>query len=124
MVPRRSMASRYQHIFLGHYYSCNNFGHKALNYKAYGKVHFHKKNTSNNYPKERKGNHNSFAPLQSYDIECYKCNNHGHITRECKLMTPTENNTGKRFQDKEQRKVWKKKEIVERTESMIALCAA
>ena len=31
MMPRRTMTSRNQHIFLGHCYSCNNFGHKSLN---------------------------------------------------------------------------------------------
>ena len=61
MVPRRSLTSRYQQIFFGHCYSCNNFGHKAVNCKAYGKVHFYKKNAPSNNPKER--NHNSFAPL-------------------------------------------------------------
>ena len=34
-------------------------------------------------PKGR--NHNHFEPLQRYDIECYKFNNFGHMTRECKL---------------------------------------
>ena len=38
-------------------------------------------------------------------------------------MTPIEKNTATKFQDKEQRKDQKKKEVVERTESMIALCA-
>ena len=36
MVPKRP--NRYLHIFLGQCYYCNNFGHKALNCRAYGKV--------------------------------------------------------------------------------------
>ena len=44
MMPRRPMSSRYQQIFLGHCYSCNNFGHRALDCKAYGKVQDYKKN--------------------------------------------------------------------------------
>ena len=43
------------------------------------------KNTRNN-PKGR--NYNSLAPLQSYNIECYKCGNQGHIARKCKLVIP------------------------------------
>jgi hypothetical protein len=36
-IIRRNPSNRYQHIFLGHFYSCNNFGHKAIHCKAYGK---------------------------------------------------------------------------------------
>ena len=107
VMPRIPITSKYQYIFFGHCYSCNNFGHKAMNCKAYEKFHVHKKNVSSNNPKER--NHNSFAPLQRYDIECYNCNNYGHIDRECRLMTPTKKAIAREFQDKKQRKDWKKK---------------
>ena len=30
VIPRIPMTNRYQQIFFGHCYSCNNFGHKAL----------------------------------------------------------------------------------------------
>ena len=82
-MSNRPMTNRYQHIFLGHCYSCNNFGHKALKCRAYGKVYEYKKDTSSNKPKGR--NHNWFGTLQRYEIECYKCNNFGHMARECKL---------------------------------------
>ena len=98
MVPKRP--NRYQQIFLGHFYSYNNLGHKALNCKAYGKVREYKKKSSSNKPK---GNHNLFTLLQKYDIECYKCNNHGHITRYCKLMTPTRKIVTIKFQDIKQK---------------------
>ena len=42
MVPKRP--NRYQEIFLGHCYSCNNFGHKAINCRSYGKFHEYKNN--------------------------------------------------------------------------------
>ena len=98
VMPRRQLTSRYQQLFFWHCYSYNNFGHKALNCKAYGKFRDYKKNASSNKPKVR--NHNFFAPLQRYDIECYKCNNHGHIARDCKLMTPIEKASTREFQDK------------------------
>ena len=98
VMPRRPMTNIYQHIFFGHCYSCNNFGHKSLNCRGYGKFRDYKKSASGNKPKVR--NHKFFAPLQRYDIECYKCNNHGHIARDCKLMTPIEKASTREFQDK------------------------
>ena len=62
MVPKRP--SRYMQIFLGHYYSCNNFGHKALNCRANGKVHEYKKKLSSN---RLKRNNNLFT-VQKYEI--------------------------------------------------------
>ena len=100
MMPKRP--NRYLQIFLGHCYSCNNFGHKALNCRAYGKVREYKKRSSSNKPK---GNHNLFTLLQKYDIECYKCNNHGHMARDCKLMTPTKKTVANEFQDKTKRRI-------------------
>ena len=46
----------------------------------------YKKNITRNNPKGR--NYNSFAPLQIYSIECYKCGNQGRIARKCKLVIP------------------------------------
>ena len=55
-----------------------------------------------------------------YDIECYKCNNHGNMVRDCKLMTPTRNIVAIKSQDTKQKKYWREKE--EKESSMIALC--
>ena len=87
VIPKKPMTNRYQHIFLGHCYSCNNVGHKAINCRAYGKFHEYKKNSPSDKPKGR--NYYRFTLLQKYDLECYKCNNHGHMARDCKPMTPT-----------------------------------
>jgi hypothetical protein len=71
---RRSL--RYQTIFLGLCYSCNNFGHKAINCKAYAK-------NRDNYEGHSRINHlrkshdvfnknyNSFGSLND-EVECYK----------------------------------------------------
>ena len=76
-----------------------------------------KKNVTRSNPKGR--NYNSFSQLLSYNIECYKCCNQGHITRNCKLVILMENDTTK-SQGNEERKVWKKKDDVE---CSISLCA-
>jgi hypothetical protein len=74
-------------------YSCNNFGHKAINCRAYAKGR-------NNWNRSRYANpmnhYEGNYPIKScetfdksyykfgalgYEIECYKCNNFGHIAR-------------------------------------------
>ena len=76
-----------------------------------------KKNVTRINPKGR--NYNSFSPLLSYNIECYKCFNQGHIAINYKLVIPMEHGT-KKSEGNEERKVWKKKEDVE---CSISLCA-
>ena len=98
-MPKRP--NKHLQIFLGHGYSCNNFGHKSLNCRSYGKVPEYKKKSSSNKPK---GNHNLFTLLQKYDIECYKCNKHGHMARDCKLMAPTRKTVAIKSQDTKQKK--------------------
>ena len=97
-MPNRPMTYRYQQIFFGHCYSCNNFGHKALNCKSYEKFREYKKNSPSDKPKGR--NHNRFKLIQRYDLECYKFNNHGNMATDCKLATPTRNIVANKFQDK------------------------
>ena len=41
LAPKRP--NRYLHIFLGHCFACNNFGHKALNCRTERKVSEYKK---------------------------------------------------------------------------------
>ena len=85
MMPRKPLLKRYQKIFLGHCYSCNNFGHKALDCKAYQKHNQqYSYNNSNPSDNPRSKSYNSFAPLQKYDVEFHKCNNYGHIARLCR----------------------------------------
>ena len=94
--PRRPSLLRYQNFFFGICYSCNNFGHKAIDCRAYGR----NRNTWNrsNYERPinqyednnlRKSyeaadrNYNHFGVL-SNEIECHKCNNFGHTAKNCR----------------------------------------
>jgi hypothetical protein len=86
-VTRRTPPNRYRHIFLGYFYSCNNFGHKVvhcISYRKYNPKNFqrYKKNKNN----VEKRNYNSFSPLKDYNVECQKCNNYGHKASECRLI--------------------------------------
>jgi hypothetical protein len=88
----RSSTTRYQTIFFGLCYACNNFGHKAVNYRD--------NNMNNNYfeshtqrgysrrPSEtQRRSYNMFESL-STGVECYKCNNFGHMTKNCRMTVP------------------------------------
>jgi hypothetical protein len=88
---RRSLTPRYQNFFLGHCYTCGNFGHKAINCRI---------NERNNYASYMNGensrdgnvcrpmnrNYNPFDLLMDQNIVCYKCNNHGHKARDYREM--------------------------------------
>ena len=94
---------------MGYCYSCNNFGHKSLKCRAYGKVYEYNKDMSSK-PKGR--NHNYFGPLQRYDIECYKCNNLVHMVRECKI---------RKIVSVEAQKQWKKMEFVKQEDQRLPI---
>jgi len=83
---KRSPTLKYQTIFFGLCYLCNNFGHKAINCKSYAK---NKNNyggySRNNYlrkPHEAYNrNCNNFGSSND-EVECYKCNNFGHTAKK------------------------------------------
>jgi hypothetical protein len=80
---RSPLTPRYQNFFLGHCYTCKNFGHKAINCRI---------NERNKYARNMNGvnrrygnncrfvnrSYNSFYPLMDKNIVCYKCNYLGH----------------------------------------------
>lgn len=60
-----SFIQRYQSIFLGTCYSCNNFGHKAVNYKSYEW-------------------NQQMTRMYLKNGECYACHTNGHIAQNSK----------------------------------------
>jgi hypothetical protein len=89
---RRSSTPRYQTIFLGLCYSCNNFGHKVVNCRANTKnINNYEGYTRNGYSRRsheaQSRSYNIFESL-STEVECYKCNNFGHMAKDCRLIVP------------------------------------
>jgi hypothetical protein len=82
---RRPSAPRYQSLFPGYCFSCNNFGHKAIDCKAYAR----------NTQVRNRGIYNN--------VECYKCHNYGHIARDCRSSMTKPSRPG-------YKKVWKRKQ--------------
>jgi hypothetical protein len=56
---------RYENVFHGHYYSCNEYGHKALDFRHYAR-------------KDNGRFHNT--------LRCWRCNQVGHIVAHCHTM--------------------------------------
>jgi hypothetical protein len=87
-TTRITPPKRCQHLFLGYCFFCNNFWHKALHFRAYGKYN-HKNvqrygyKNNNNYNNKDNRNYNSFSPLQDYNVDKY--NNYGHKSSDCGL---------------------------------------
>ena len=80
---------RHQTIFFGLCYACNNFGHKAVNCRANNKdKNNFESHTQRVYPKrpseKQRRSYNMFEYLRS-EVECYKCNNFGHMAKYCRM---------------------------------------
>jgi hypothetical protein len=89
---RRSSTTRYKTIFFGLCYACNNFGHKAVNCRAKNmNINYFERHTQRGYsrrPSEtQRQSYNKFESL-SIEVECYKCNNFGHMAK--KTIPPKE----------------------------------
>ena len=61
-------APRYSSLFKGYCFSCNNFGHKAVDF---------------NRRKIRKTYHDPYAPFSGH-IRCYSYNKFGHVETKCR----------------------------------------
>ena len=132
---RRPPIPRYQSIFLGLCYACNNYGHKAIDCRVYAR----NRNTwrRNRYENSRyqvegncvrkshvapDRNYNRIGAL-NYEIECYRCHNFGHIARNYRSrFTGSSNQSKENKQAPKQHTSWKrKKEYLQIEECGIAL---
>jgi hypothetical protein len=95
---RRSFTPRYESFFYGHCFIFTNCGHKAADFKAYG----------------RNGQVRN-AYVTPYHIECYKCHNYEHIAHDCRSMMDT---SMKENIDIIYKKVWKRKQEQVKEEQM------
>jgi hypothetical protein len=89
---RRSSTPRYQTIFFGLCYACNNFGHKVVNCRANNRnnnnFESHTQRGYSRRPSETQRRiYNRFESL-STEVECYKCNNFGHMAKDCRMTVP------------------------------------
>jgi hypothetical protein len=90
---RRSSTPRYQTMFFGLCYACNNFGHKSMNYRGKNrKTKNFESHTQRGYPTRPRKTHrisyNRFESL-STEVECYKCNNFGHMAKDFRMTVPS-----------------------------------
>jgi hypothetical protein len=87
-----SSSTRYQTIFFGLCYACNNFGHKSVNCRANNRNNnYFESHTQKGYsrrPSEtQRRSYNRIESL-SIEVECYKCNNFGHMDKNCRMTVP------------------------------------
>jgi hypothetical protein len=89
---RRSSTPMYQTIFFGLCYACNNFGHKVVHCRANNKnTNNFEIHTQRGYPRRpsetQRRSYNMFESL-STEVECYKCNNFGHMAKDYIMTVP------------------------------------
>ena len=95
---RRPAMPRYHFFFLGVCYACNNYGHEAIDCRAYARNrNTWSRNSYENSRNQVEGNYfrkphvasnrtyNKFGAL-NYEIECYRFHNFGHIAMNCRSM--------------------------------------
>jgi hypothetical protein len=61
-------------------------------------------------------NYNSFSPLLDYNVECYKCNNYGHIACDCRSNIIKKEEDVLAKHKEEYTKVWKRKQEEQKKE--------
>lgn len=70
-------------------FSCGKFGHKAIECRTYPRNQYNSKRSFKYEPPRSQQNINRFEHLRN-NIECYKCQNFGHIARDCRLENSPE----------------------------------
>jgi hypothetical protein len=112
---RISSTPRYQTIFFGLCYVCNNFGHKAVNRRANNRnINNFESHTQKVFPRRpsetQRKSYNMFEYLRT-EVECYKCKKFGHMEKYCKMIVPRrepqQNNKSHRL--KPQKRTWIRK---------------
>ena len=108
-TPRKAYQNKYPQFFLGYCFAFSNFGHKAMNCRAYERKSLKVKNynlkDNQIVGQVKRRNYNSFTPLQERDLECFSFHNYGHKASNCILMEISE-----RPKDiREQKKSWKER---------------
>lgn len=85
-LQRGPFFPKYQSVFPGTCYFCNNFGHKVVNCRAFANNNrmFHNSSKAKLVRHER--NHNSFGFLK-LDLECFKCHNLGHKAKDSRIKS-------------------------------------
>jgi hypothetical protein len=83
---RSSSTPRYQTIFFGLFYACNNFGYKVVNCRANNmNIKKFESHTQKGYPRRpsetQRRSYNRFEHLIT-EVECYKCNNFGNMAKD------------------------------------------
>jgi hypothetical protein len=90
---RRSTTPKYQTIFLGLCYSCNNFGHKVVNCRANNMNRNNRESyAQNDYSRRPSETHNIYYNIfefLSIEMECYKCNKFGHMAKDYRMKDPS-----------------------------------
>ena len=99
MIPKNIMTRRYQQIFFGHCYSCNNFGHMARECKL-------RNNDSVKIQKQRKGWKKMEFMKQKDQIflkykvnffgYCHCCHKFGHKVVDCRIKGKDQSTKSKR----------------------------
>lgn len=72
-LVQRNVMIRYSQSFNGYYYACNQYGHRARDYRVAPR-------RSTKYV-----NRNSSTLVRNMHVVCYKCDNLGHIAKDCRL---------------------------------------
>jgi hypothetical protein len=90
IVPRKSYG-RHQNSFEGYCFFCYKYGHKATFYNVFSRnISAHNNHGISRFEYEKRhdkyihnnvnNSHNIFDALK-FEVECYRCNNFGHISR-------------------------------------------
>ena len=111
---------RYQTIFFGLCYACNNFGHKAVNCRDNNKnKNNFESHTKRGYPRRpsetQRRSYNRFKYLRT-QVECYNCNNFGHMAKDCRMTVPPrepQQNKNSHIQEPQKKDMDKKAEPVQ-----------